>query len=321
VILSLVSAVANSYIGLRDLDKQLEVAVRTAESRKGSYDLFKMRYEGGVISELELNQVKSEYEQALATIPQIEKQIAFQENGLSVLIGRNPGPILRGKSMDELVLPAVPAGLPSDILTRRPDIRQAEQALIAANARIGVAKAQFFPTISLTGLFGWSSTALDNLFTGPAKVWSYAGGLTAPIFTGGSLMGQLRATEAIQQQTLFTYQSAIQNAFREVDDALVDQRRTREQLEAQQRQVDALKEYARIARLRYDNGYTSYIEVLDAERSLFNAELQYAQTQGVLFQALVNLYKAVGGGWVVEADKLTAAAATPENVEKKPEGR
>ena len=321
VILSLVSAVANSYIGLRDLDKQLEVAVRTAESRKGSYDLFKMRYEGGVISELELNQVKSEYEQALATIPQIEKQIAFQENGLSVLIGRNPGPILRGKSMDELVLPAVPAGLPSDILTRRPDIRQAEQALIAANARIGVAKAQFFPTISLTGLFGWSSTALDNLFTGPAKVWSYAGGLTAPIFTGGSLMGQLRATEAIQQQTLFTYQSAIQNAFREVDDALVDQRRTREQLEAQQRQVDALKEYARIARLRYDNGYTSYIEVLDAERSLFNAELQYAQTQGVLFQALVNLYKAMGGGWVVEADKLTAAAAAPEDTGEKPEGR
>jgi multidrug efflux system outer membrane protein len=133
-------------------------------------------------------------------------------------------------------------------------------------------------------------------------------------------MGQLKASEAVQQQALFSYQSAIQNAFREVDDALIDQRRTREQLEAQKRQVEALKEYARIARLRYENGYTSYIEVLDAERSLFNAELQYTQTQGVLFQALVNLYKAVGGGWVVEADRLTQATA-PGNAEKKPEGR
>ncbi|HOD36409.1 MAG TPA: efflux transporter outer membrane subunit [Syntrophales bacterium] len=321
VILSLVSAVANSYINLRDLDKQLEVAKRTAQVRKESYDLFKLRYDGGVISELELNQVKSEYESALATIPNIEKQVAFQENGLSVLIGRNPGPILRGKSMDELVLPAVPSGLPSDLLERRPDIRQAEQALIAANARIGVAKAQFFPTISLTGLFGWSSSALDNLFTGPAKLWSYAGNATAPIFTGGALMGQLKATEAIQKQSLYNYQNIIQNAFREVDDALIDQKRTREQLEAQKRQVDALREYARIARLRYENGYTSYIEVLDAERSLFNAELQHAQTQGVLFQAMVNLYKAVGGGWVVEADKMTQAVAAPERGEEKPQGQ
>ena len=313
VILSLVSAVANGYISLRDLDKQLEMAIRTAKSREESYKLFKLRYEGGVISELELNQVKSEYEQALATIPQIEKQIAFQENGLSVLIGRNPGPILRGKNMDELVLPAVPAGLPSDLLTKRPDIRQAEQDLIAANARIGVARALYFPTISLTGLFGWSSSDLSNLFTGPARVWSWGGSLTAPIFTGGAIMGQEKAAEAIQQQALFTYQKAIQNAFREVEDGLVDQKRTREQLEAQKRQVDALAEYARIARLRYENGYTSYIEVLDAERSLFNAELEYAQTQGVLFQALVNLYKAMGGGWVVEADQLTAAAASAEN--------
>ena len=321
VILSLVSNVANSYINLRDLDKQLEVAIRTAESRKASYDLFKLRYDGGVISELELNQVISEYEAALATIPNLEKQIASQENGLSVLIGRNPGPILRGKSVDELTLPAVPSGLPSDLLERRPDIRQAEQALIAANARIGVAKAQFFPTISLTGLLGWSSTALDNLFTGPAKVWSYAGSAALPIFTGGSLMGQLKASEAIQKQALYSYQSAIQNAFRDVDDALIDQKRTREQLEAQKRQVGALKEYARIARLRYENGYTSYIEVLDAERSLFNAELQYTQTQGVLFQALVNLYKAVGGGWVVEADRLTQATTALEGSGEKSEGR
>lgn len=318
VILSLVGAVANGYISLRDLDKQLEVAVRTVKAREDSYKLFKLRYEGGVISELELNQVKSEYEQALATIPQIEKQVAFQENGLSVLIGRNPGSIVRGKHMDELVLPAVPAGLPSDLLTRRPDIRQAEQALVAANARIGVARAQYFPSISLTGLFGWSSSDLSNLFTGPARVWSWGGSLTAPIFTGGAIMGQEKAAEAIQQQALFNYQRTVRGAFQEMEDALVDQKRTREQLDAQKRQVDSLKEYARIARLRYENGYTSYIEVLDAERSLFNAELQYAQTQGVLFQSLVNLYKAVGGGWVVEADKLTAVAtATDKKTEKK----
>jgi multidrug efflux system outer membrane protein len=319
VILSLVSAVANGYISLRDFDKQLEVARQTAKAREESYKLFKLRYEGGVISELELNQVKSEYEQALATIPQIEKQVAFQENGLSVLIGRNPGPIFRGKNMDELVLPAVPAGLPSDLLTKRPDIRQVEQSLVAANARIGVARAQYFPSISLTGLFGWSSSDLSNLFKGVSNVWSWGGSLTAPIFTGGAIMGQEKAAEAIQQQALFNYQKTVQGAFREVEDALVDQKRTREQLEAQKRQVDALKEYARIARLRYENGYTSYIEVLDAERSLFSAELQYAQTQGILFQALVNLYKAVGGGWVVEADKLTAAEAAPESAGEKSE--
>ena len=317
VILSLVSSVANSYISLRDLDKQLEVTIQTAKSREESYKLFKLRYEGGVISELELNQVKSEYEQALATIPQIEKQVANQENGLSVLIGRNPGPISRGKNMDELVLPAVPAGLPSDILTKRPDIRQAEQALIAANARIGVARAQYFPSISLTGLFGWSSSDLSKLFTGPARMWSWGGSLTAPIFTGGAIMGQEKAAEALQQQALFTYQKSIRSAFQEVEDALVNQKRTRGQLDAQKRQVDSLREYARIARLRYENGYTSYIEVLDAERSLFNAELQYTQTQGILFQALVNIYKAVGGGWVVEADKLTAAATSEQKTEKK----
>ena len=322
VILSLVSAVANGYILLRDYDKQLEIATRTAKTREESYKLFKLRYEGGVISELELNQVKSEYEQALATIPQVEKQITFQENALSVLLGRNPGPIDRGKSIDELTLPAVPAGLPSDLLEKRPDVRQAEQALVAANARIGVAKAQFFPTISLTGLFGWASVELSNLFTGPAQVWSWGGAAVAPIFTGGSLMGQFWASEAIQQQTLFNYQSTVQTAFREVDDSLADQKRTREQLEAQKRQVDALKEYARIARLRYDNGYTSFIEVLDAERSLFSAELTYAQTQGILFSALVNLYKAMGGGWVVEADRLTSPdtyTARKEDKEKEAE--
>ena len=224
------------------------------------------------------------------------------------------GPVTQNGAAAQVVfnLPAVPAGLPSDLLEKRPDVRQAEQALVAANARIGVAKAQFFPTISLTGLFGWASTELSSLFTGPAQVWSWGGAAVAPIFTGGSLLGQFWASEAIQQQTLFSYQSTVQTAFREVNDALIDQRRTREQLEAQKRQVDSLKEYARIARLRYDNGYTSYIEVLDAERSLFSAELTYAQTQGILFGALVNLYKSMGGGWVTLAEKQTAPLGKEE---------
>ena len=304
VILTLITSVANGYVNLRDLDRQLEIAKRTAKSREESYRLFKMRFQGGVISELELNQVKSEYEQALATIPSLEKIIAQQENALSVLLGRNPGPIPRGKTIDELVLPAVPAGLPSDLLANRPDIRKAEQDLIATNARIGVAKSLYFPAISLTGSFGRTSTELSELFSGPAKVWSFAAPLASPIFTGGAIQGQVKSAEAVQQQALLRYQQSIQTAFREVEDALIEQKRSREQLEIQAQQVESLRNYARIARLRFDNGYTSYIEVLDAERSLFNAEFSHAQTKGVLFQALVNLYKAIGGGWVVEADPI-----------------
>ena len=297
VILTLVSAVANGYVNLRDLDRQLEIARGTVGSRKETLDLFELRFRGGVVSELELSQVKSEYEEALATIPFLEKMIAQQENALSVLLGLNPGPIPRGRGLDELELPAVPAGLPSELLASRPDIRLAEQNLIAANARIGVAKASYFPTISLTGLFGFASVDLSNLFTGPGRMWSFSVPLAAPIFTAGAISGQVKAAEAVQQQTLFEYQQSIQTAFREVEDALIDQKRTRQELEIRGRQVETLRSYSHYARLRFDNGYTSYIEVLDAERSLFNAQLAYAQTKGTLFQAMVNLYKATGGGW------------------------
>jgi multidrug efflux system outer membrane protein len=305
VILTLVTSVASAYVNLRDLDTQLEIAQRTTKSREESYRLFQLRFRGGVISELELSQVKSEYEEALSTIPLIEKIIAQQENALSVLLGRNPGPIPRGKKIDEFVLPPVPGGLPSDLLTNRPDILQAEQDLVAANARIGVARSLYFPTISLTGLSGFASTDLSNLFTGPARTWSWAAPLTAPVFTGGAIRGQVKSAEAVQQQALLRYQQFIQTAFREVEDALIDQKRSREQLAIQAQQVESLRNYAHFARLRFDNGYTSYIEVLDAERSLFTAELSQAQTKGVLFQALVNLYKTMGGGWIVGADRMT----------------
>lgn len=309
VILTLVTSVASAYVNLRDLDKQLEIAKRTVDSREDNYSLFRLRFDVGVISETELYQAKSEYEQALVTVPFLEKVIAQQENALSVILGRNPGAIPRGKTIDEFVLPAVPAGLPSDLLANRPDIRQAEQELITANARIGVAKSFYFPSISLTGLFGSASTDLSDLFSGPAKVWSFAAPLTAPIFTAGAIRGQVRSAEAVQRQALVRYQQSIQASFRDVEDALVDQRKSREQLEVQARRVESLRNYASLARVRFDQGYTGYIEVLDAQRSLFAAELAHAETKGVLFQALVNLYKAMGGGWVTEADRLTDTTA------------
>jgi len=311
VILSLVSNVARAYINLRDLDRQLEISRNTAKSRGESYLLFQERFAGGVISELELSQNRSQYEEALASIPTLEKAVAQQENGLSILLGRNPGPIPRGRNIDELTLPAIAAGMPSDLLERRPDIRQAEQALIAANARIGVAKAAYFPTISLTGAFGSASGDLSDLFQGPAKIWQYSAPVSMPIFTAGKIAGGVKEAEAIQQQALIGYQQAVQNAFREVNDALVDQSQTTKQLAAQKSQVESLRQYAGIARLRYDNGYTDYLAVLDAERSLFNAELAYTQTQGALHFSLINLYKAMGGGWVDKADQLAQAPAAP----------
>lgn len=305
VLLSLVTSVANGYITLRDLDRQLEIAKETAKSREDWYKLFQLRFEGGVISELELSQARSEYEQTLATIPNLERQIASQENGLSVLIGRNPAPIPRGKTIDDLVLFPIPSGLPSDLLERRPDIRQAEAALVAANARIGAARSLYFPTISLTGEFGWSSTHLSDLFMPPAKTWNWAAGFGLPIFQGGAIIGQNKVAEAQQKEALINYRQTIQNAFRDVENALSDRKKFGEQLEIQGRQVEATTNYANIARLRYENGYTSYIDVLDAERSLFSAQLGYAQTKGNLFSALINVYKSMGGGWVVELDRQT----------------
>jgi len=308
IILSLTSGVATSYVTLIDLDRQLAIAKSTADSRGEFFRIIKLRFEGGVVSEVELNQARSDYEFALSTVPVIEKQIAQQENALSVLLGRNPGPIARDRTLDKLVLPQVPADLPSSLLERRPDIRQSEQLMVAANARIGVAKAQFFPTISLTAILGTASSALGNLFKGASQTWSYGGTVTQPIFTGGNLISQLRVAESQQKTALLQYQKSIQTAFQEVNDSLIDQTKTREQLAAQARQVDSLRNYARLARLRYDNGFTSYLEVTDAETKLFNAELQYVQSQGQLFFALINVYKSMGGGWVVEADRMTDAA-------------
>ncbi len=310
VALSVAAGVAGGYVTLRDLDSQLIIAKRTAEGQRSTMDLFEKRARGGVVSDLELNQVRSQYYQATSRIPNIEKLISQQENALCVLMGRNPGPIPRGKAIEELAVPAVPPGLPSELLERRPDIRQAEQNLVAANARIGEARALYFPSISLTGAYGWSSSKLSDLLSGSSRMWSYSGSATLPIFAGGAIRGQNIIAEAVQKEALLSYQKAIQNAFREVDDSLTNQRKTREQLQEQKSQVDALRGYARIARARFDNGYTSYLEVLDAERSLFDAEISFAQTEGTLFTDLVGLYKAMGGGWGVAGDTPSPPEST-----------
>ncbi|MGZ4809804.1 MAG: efflux transporter outer membrane subunit, partial [Thermoanaerobaculia bacterium] len=300
-ILTLVTSVASSYVNLLELDRQLAVVRATAISRRESLRIFDLRFRNGTISELELAQSRSEYEAAVAAIPPLENAIAQQENALSVLLGRNPGPIARSNEISRLPLPGVPEGLPSQLLERRPDLRQAELTLAAANARIGAARALYFPTISLTGLLGTVSTQLAGLFSAASHTWAYAADAAAPIFTAGRIDGLVKQAEAQQQQALLGYQKAIQTSFREVEDSLISHNKTRQQLIAQTRQVDALRRYAQLARLRYDGGYTSYIEVLDAERSLFNVEQTYVQTQGAVFTTLVDVYKAIGGGWVITA--------------------
>jgi multidrug efflux system outer membrane protein len=311
-VLTLVSSVASSYITLRELERQLQIARDTAESRKRSFLLFKDRFEGGTVSELELAQSQSLYEASLVEIPRLEALVGQQENALSVLLGRNPGPIRASMPLQALVPPPVPAGLPSQLIERRPDLRQAEQQLVAANALIGAAKAQYFPTISLTGLFGYISKDFSDLFSGPTKVWSYGLAASTPIFTGGGIAGQVRQAEAQQQEALLTYRKAIQVAFQEVSDALLSHAKSRDQLVYQDREVRTLRNYLELARLRYDEGYTSYIEVLDAERSLFEAEVAQAQTQSQVYVSVVNLYKAMGGGWVREAERMALAGTPPQ---------
>ena len=309
VILTLVSQLANSYVQLLDFDQQLAITRATLETRSESVRINRLRFQAGLISELDYQQALAEYLNATVQVPFLERLIAQQENAISLLLGRNPGKIARGKTLEQLALPQVPGGLPSDLLERRPDIRQAEQQLIAANALIGVAKAAFFPSISLTGFFGTASTDLSDLFKGPSKTWQFAGQLLQPIFTGGALTGQLQVAEAVQKQTLLNYQQVIQTAFAEVDNSLIAVAKLRNQLKDEVAQVKALQRTLDLATLRYQNGYSDYLAVVDADRNLYTAQLQYVQDQGVLFVALVNLYKALGGGWIEQAEQMSSAPA------------
>jgi multidrug efflux system outer membrane protein len=310
-VLSLVSAVTSGYITLLSLDDQLATSQRTLASRRQALDVFEKRYKGGVISKVELSQARSQYEVAAAAVPVLQQQIAQQENALAVLVGRNPGPIARGQPLIALGTPVVPAGLPSEILTQRPDVVAAEQSLIAANARVSAARALYFPTISLTGLLGFASLDLDDLFDSGSDTWNYAGSVTGPIFQGGAVLGVNKQAEAQRAQLLAYYEKTVQRAFADVDDALIATQKTTERNAAQRRQVEALRDYARLSRKRYEGGYSSYLEVLDAEASLFNAELLYSQGQRERLLAHVDLYKALGGGWV---DAAAAQAPQPETI-------
>jgi len=320
VVLSLVSDVAAAYVRLLSLDKELEIAKRTLDSRSQTVKLFESKYAGGGIARLGLAQVRSAYEETATVIPAIEREIALLEHALSSLLGRNPGPIKRADGLAALAVPAVPEGLPSDILVRRPDIRRAEQDLVAANARIGVARAQYLPSISLTGLFGYASTDLSRLLQGSAGFGSAGASLLGPIFDGGRIEGDVRQAEAVRTQALVKYQSAVQTALREVEDALISNRKSIEQLAVANRQVAALQEYATLARKRYDGGYSSYIEVLDAERGLFAGEISKAQVQRDALVALIGIYKAMGGGWVDDAavSRQVAHSVAPTQASRAP---
>lgn len=305
VVLTLVSAVATSYIALRTLDQQREVAQATALNFGETLRIFELRFKHGLVSETELMQVRSQHKQALATIPFIEQQIAATENRISILLGRDPAAVARGRTINELVVPLIPEGLPSTLLERRPDILQAEQNLIAANANVGATRALYYPTISLTGVLGSISTSAGNFLTGSASAWSLGAGLTGPIFTAGAIEGQVQSAEAQKLQAQLAYQRTILNAFRETNDALVGAQKTVESAALQRERVDALREFARLSRLKFENGIIGYLEVLVADNELFAAELALVRSEADRHTQVVNVYQAMGGGWVDVADSLT----------------
>ncbi len=300
VLLSVVSQVAQAYFQLRTLDERLEIARRTTDAFEGTYDLFNRQLAGGTASQLEVSRAEAALGTAAAQIPDLERQIVAQENLLSFLLARNPGPISRGSSLTELkVPPDVPAGLPSTLLERRPDIQQTEQQFIAANANVGAALASFFPTISLTGGFGGVSPDLSDLF-GNNKNWSIVANLTGPIFQGLRLKNQYEANKALFQEARLQYESAVTSAFGEVSTALVAHQKLADVEKQQARSVAAYQDAVRLANIRYLAGLSGYVEVLDAEQQLFPAENTLAQTRYERLNNLVQLYKALGGGWNIQ---------------------
>jgi multidrug efflux system outer membrane protein len=314
VVLTVVAAVASGYIQLRALDRQLEIARYTSRSLGEAARLQRIRYEEGAVPASDYEQAEAQYRDAAARVPELEREIVRQENFISVLLGRNPGAIPRGRDIDSLLLPGIPGGLPSALLERRPDIRQAEQQLVAANADIGVARAAYFPDISLTGLLGLESLQFSKLFVGPSRVWSAGASLAQPIFNAGRIEAQVAKAEALRREALYAYEKSIISAFQDVENALVDRAKLTEVREEQWRNVQALRRFRDLADLRYREGATIYLEVANAEQSLFAAELTYVATQSQLFQSYANLYKAMGGGWIEEAERMIgtapAAAAT-----------
>lgn len=301
VILTLVSDVASDYFALLELDLQLQITYQTVKTQQDSVKLTQLRVDHGVATKLDVLQAQQTLDTANATIPDLERVIAQEENAISILLGNYPQAITRGRPLVEQPLPPeVPAGLPSSLIERRPDIREAEQNLIAANAEIGVAKAQFFPQISLTGFGGGAfgrSSAFTSLMSTQLGIWSYGAQVSQPIFTGGALRGNLRLSESQYQQLLLAYRQSIQRAFGEVSDALIGYEKLREVRVRQEVTVADLVESVRLSDMRYQGGTTTYLEVLDGQRALYSAELTLAQARGNEYQSLVQLYRSLGGGW------------------------
>jgi multidrug efflux system outer membrane protein len=298
VVMALVAAVAQAYVELRDLDQRLAVSRRTLESRVEYVELARVRFEGGRTSELDWRQAEAEQHRTAGLVHQFEALVAQKENELAVLLGRNPGPIVRGLAAEEMVLPPeIPAGLPAALLDRRPDLRAAEMELIAANARIGEAKALLYPRFALTGSLGWASSDLGNLVDAPSRVWSIGANLLQPIFNAGQNQSRVEVSESQQRQALLAYEAAILQAFREVEDALVGFRRSGDGRATNALRVEAERKVLELAELRYRGGVADYLSVLDAQRSLFDAELTASQTVRDQLVALIRLYNALGGGW------------------------
>jgi multidrug efflux system outer membrane protein len=294
----LVGDVASTYFSLLELDTELEIARRTLATREESLRLIKVRQQGGVASMLDVRQAEQLVYSAAATIPNIERLIEQTENQISLLLGKYPGPVTRGRTLIEQEQPSsLLAGLPSSLLERRADIRAAEQNLIAANANIGVARAAYFPQLSLTGFLGSESTQLSGLFTGPTRVWQFVPQVTQPIFYAGALKSNVRLARAQQQIALIQYERSIQTAFSDVSNALVEHRKVGEIRVQQELLVTTLQDRRRLAYMRYQGGVDSLLNALDADRDLFSAELSLAQTRRDELAALVLLYRALGGGW------------------------
>jgi multidrug efflux system outer membrane protein len=300
--LSLLSEVATEYIQLQELDQELEIVERTTNSFGESLNIFKQRVEGGTASDLEESRAEAALADAMAALPAVREIISTTENGLSVLLGRNPGPLTRSDpSTTNMLLPEVPAGLPSALLERRPDVRESEQLLRSANAQIGESVAEFFPTIGLTTFFGKISPELSAFTLGGANAWGASAEAAGPIFEGGRLVGQYRQAKAARDEARLHFQQSVLSAFREVSDALIVREQLAQIREQQAREVKALERAVRVSTERYLAGKASYYEVLEAQQQLFPAELNLARTQRDQLLAVVALYKALGGGWQDEA--------------------
>ena len=301
VTISLVSQVANTYLLLRDLDNRLVVAEDTLKTRLDSLEIIQARFDKGTVPELDIYQAQIEVAVAETAIAAFQRQVVQTENALRILLGRNPGPVARGDSLaSQTFPPAVPTGLPSELLQRRPDVVQAEAELMAATATVGVAEALRYPSISLTGSYGVESTDLSDLNSDRADTWGFGANLFAPIFNSGQLKAQAEAARERAEQAMLSYESTLQQAFREVEDALVAVRTYYDETQAQTRRAKAAQSAAMLSRARYDGGVVDYLEVLDSERTLFNAQLEQSQTLQLYFNAIVRLYAALGGGWPVE---------------------